>query len=72
MSGKIFSGGALTLDARWTRNVSGLVAASVSRAMIPTTTVSPTSFNTDPPLAAVQSGAAGHRRSVREPRALWR
>ena len=38
MSGKIFSGGALMLVARWTRNVSGLVAAKMRTAASGTTT----------------------------------
>src|SRR5947209_300731 len=44
MSGKIFSGGALMVSARWTRNVSGRVAA------IPTTAaIASTSTSTMPP-----------------------
>src|SRR3989442_1087172 len=58
MSEKIFSGGALMLADRWTRNVSGLVAAKTRRAASRTTTIAIV-LSIDPSSAVLASCSLG-------------
>src|SRR2546422_334185 len=59
MSGKIFSGGALMLAERWTRNVSGLVVAKTRRATIRTTATMAMILNIDPSSAVLTPCSLG-------------
>src|SRR3989442_7446747 len=66
MSAKIFSCGALMLADRWTRNVSGLVAAKTRRAASRTTTTIAIVLSIDPsdfvlPLCSVMYGGLNHK-----------
>src|SRR5712692_5909779 len=63
MSGKIFSGGALMLVARWTRKVSGVVAAKMRIAASRTTTTIAIILNIDSSGTVLKSQGDGYRKA---------
>src|SRR5713226_5806173 len=65
MSTKIFSGGALMLVARWTRKVSGLVAAKMRTAASRTTTTIAIILNIDSSGTVLKSQGDGYRKASR-------